>query len=115
MSNLSTVPPKVNDGSIATFLLPKGKAILKTDTGIWLCVKIVVDGIKYTCKSQIRTEILNDVNRPIWHIFERYWSKDANNRPSCDEFFGLLEDASFVFDDVSASVVRRFISEMRGN
>jgi serine/threonine protein kinase len=63
-----------------------------------------------------RPEIGNDVNHHIRCIIERCWSKDAKSRPSFDEIYGLLQDASFgFFDDVSPAVVRRFISEVEEN
>jgi serine/threonine protein kinase len=66
--------------------------------------------------DNFRPEIPNYVNPPIQRIIERCWSKDAKSRPSFDEIYGLLQDASFAFfDDVSPSVVKRFISEVEGN
>jgi serine/threonine protein kinase len=66
--------------------------------------------------DNFRPEIPSHVNRPIRSIIVRCWSKDASNRPSFDEVFDLLEDASFgFFDDVSPSVVKSFVSEVEGN
>jgi serine/threonine protein kinase len=85
-----------------------GKSVFPLDAAPARIVKLHIDNF--------RPEIPNDVNRVIRRIIERCWSKDAENRPSFHEIFGLLEDSSFaLFDDVSPSVVRDFISEVERN
>jgi hypothetical protein len=65
--------------------------------------------------DNFRPEIPKYVNPPIRDIIEGCWSKDAERRPSCDEIYTLLEDASFIFfDDVFPLVVKRFICDVEG-
>jgi serine/threonine protein kinase len=120
LGTLMYVAPEILDGENPTkkvdvfafglilYELFVGKSVFPSDAAPARIVKLHFDNF--------RPEIPNDINRPIRRIIERCWSQDPNSRPSFDEIYDLLEDASFVFfGDVSPSFVTRFISEVEGN
>jgi serine/threonine protein kinase len=85
-----------------------GESVFPSDATVARMARLHIDNF--------RPEIPNYVKSPIRRIIERCWSKDAESRPSFDEIYDLLGRASFeFFDDVSQSVVKRFISEVEGN
>jgi serine/threonine protein kinase len=69
-------------------------------------------GITEIRESGYLPKIPESVNSSIREIIERCWRKDGENRPTFDEVYGLLEDASFRFFDGVESSVKKFVSDV---